>query len=323
MEATDLIKVEKTNALQIFAADDTSGVDRLIDKVAEHVRSLVPDTSTKKGRDAIASAAHKVAKCKTYLESIGKEEKDKQAEIPRKIDANRRHIKERMDKLRDEVREPLNEWEKEQQRIENERKAVLSGIRAQGSVEYGTPPEEIAKRIEALELQELDQEQLADHYILCAEAKIAALAALRQAHTAAVQREKEQEELAELRRMKAQQEQAEQEKATQQPAQQTQQAPAHSDDDFSDFGPADTTGLLYTEDYPDYAVDSNPSNTTFIQPSGAATNNGNSAPTDEHKAMVERVALQGLIDGGLPQEHAEHAVRLIVKGRAPNIHITY
>ncbi|HGK3812936.1 TPA: hypothetical protein ACJ12Z_004293, partial [Klebsiella pneumoniae] len=81
---------------------------------------LVPDVTTKKGRDAIASMAHKVARSKTYIDNAGKDLVAELKALPKQIDESRRVVRERLDALKDEVRRPLTEWEAEQERIKAE-----------------------------------------------------------------------------------------------------------------------------------------------------------------------------------------------------------
>lgn len=117
-EITDLVVIEKTNALAVFTSQDK--LDPLIEAIEKEVRSLVPDLSTKKGRDAIASMAHKVARSKTYIDNAGKDLVAELKALPKQIDESRRLVRERLDALKDEVRRPLTEWEAEQERIKAE-----------------------------------------------------------------------------------------------------------------------------------------------------------------------------------------------------------
>ena len=117
-EITDLVVIEKTNALAVFTSQEQ--LDPLIEAIEKEARSLVPDLSTKKGRDAIASMAHKVARSKTYIDNAGKDLVAELKALPRQIDESRRLVRERLDALKDEVRRPLTEWEAEQERIKAE-----------------------------------------------------------------------------------------------------------------------------------------------------------------------------------------------------------
>ncbi|ENY9093749.1 hypothetical protein ACF1VC_002944 [Klebsiella michiganensis] len=146
-EITDLVVIEKKNAMAVFTNNDQ--LDPLIEAIEKEARSLVPDVTTKKGRDAIASMAHKVARSKTYIDNAGKDLVAELKALPKQIDESRRVVRERLDALKDEVRRPLTEWEAEQariaaekaaeeerQRIEAEQKAALEALRKQVEVDH-------------------------------------------------------------------------------------------------------------------------------------------------------------------------------------------
>ncbi|HFF8583727.1 TPA: hypothetical protein ACGEYN_000644 [Raoultella ornithinolytica] len=117
-EVMDLVVIEKNNAMAVFTNNDQ--LDPLIEAIEKEARSLVPDVTTKKGRDAIASMAHKVARSKTYIDNAGKDLVAELKALPKQIDESRRVVRERLDALKDEVRRPLTEWEAEQERIKAE-----------------------------------------------------------------------------------------------------------------------------------------------------------------------------------------------------------
>ena len=117
-EIPDLVVIEKKNAMAVFTNNDQ--LDPLIELIEKEARSLVPDVTTKKGRDAIASMAHKVARSKTYIDNAGKDLVAELKALPKQIDESRRVVRERLDALKDEVRRPLTEWEAEQERIKAE-----------------------------------------------------------------------------------------------------------------------------------------------------------------------------------------------------------
>ncbi|WP_154914396.1 coiled-coil domain-containing protein [Klebsiella michiganensis] len=146
-EIMDLVVIEKKNAMAVFTNNDQ--LDPLIELIEKEARSLVPDVTTKKGRDAIASMAHKVARSKTYIDNAGKDLVAELKALPKQIDESRRVVRERLDALKDEVRRPLTEWEEEQariaaekaaeeerQRIEAEQKAALEALRKQVEVDH-------------------------------------------------------------------------------------------------------------------------------------------------------------------------------------------
>ncbi|MGF2439190.1 hypothetical protein BFW94_12630 [Enterobacter ludwigii] len=117
-EVTDLIVIEKQNAMAVFTTKEQ--LDPIIEAIEKEARSLVPDVSTRKGRDAIASMAHKVARSKTYIDNAGKDLVAELKALPKQIDESRRIVRERLEALKDEVRRPLTEWEAEQERIKAE-----------------------------------------------------------------------------------------------------------------------------------------------------------------------------------------------------------
>ncbi|WP_410680860.1 coiled-coil domain-containing protein [Citrobacter braakii] len=122
-EVTDLVVIEKSSAMAVFTNNEQ--LDPIIEKIEKEARSLVPDVSTKKGRDAIASMAHKVARSKTYIDNAGKDLVAELKALPKQIDESRRIVRERLDALKDEVRRPLTEWEAEQELIKAEEAAKI------------------------------------------------------------------------------------------------------------------------------------------------------------------------------------------------------
>ncbi|MHC3750733.1 hypothetical protein ACYKDZ_17835 [Stutzerimonas stutzeri] len=98
----------KETALQVFQA--ANGLDPYLQQIRAEIDAFVPDVTTKKGRDAIASIAHKVARSRTALDNVGKELVAELKEIPKKIDAERKRMRDTLDAWKDEVRAPLNAW---------------------------------------------------------------------------------------------------------------------------------------------------------------------------------------------------------------------
>lgn len=118
------LQVIEQNAI-IVAFQKENGIQDLFDRMAEQARSIVPDVTTKKGRDAIASQAYKVSKSKTAVDNHGK---DLVAGIKAQaavIDRDRKAWRDQCDALRDEIRKPLDEWEqREKDRVEKHQNAI-------------------------------------------------------------------------------------------------------------------------------------------------------------------------------------------------------
>lgn len=122
-EVTDLVVIEKANALTVFKSADQ--IEEILAKVEREVMSFVPDVTTAKGRKEIASLAYRVSQTKSYLDGLGKDLVADLKEIPKLIDANRKTVRDRLDALRDRARQPFTEWEAEQERIKAEEQARI------------------------------------------------------------------------------------------------------------------------------------------------------------------------------------------------------
>lgn len=133
-EVMDLVVIEKANAMTVFQSADQ--IEDILLKVEREVMSFVPDVSTAKGRKEIASLAYKVAQTKTYLDGLGKDLVAELKEIPKLIDANRKTVRDRLDELKEKARQPLTDFEAEQERIKQEEEAKRAA-------------EELAKQVEA------------------------------------------------------------------------------------------------------------------------------------------------------------------------------
>ncbi|HDL7504119.1 TPA: hypothetical protein PXN76_002529 [Yersinia enterocolitica] len=124
-EATGLsIVIDPKNALAVFTQPDH--IESILQQVEKEVNSFVPDVSTKKGRDAIASLGLKVAKTKTYLDGLGKDLVTEYKEVPKKIDASRKTVRDRLDALKEKVLLPKLEFEAEQERLKLEAERIAA-----------------------------------------------------------------------------------------------------------------------------------------------------------------------------------------------------
>ncbi len=122
MKNLAIIEIPKEKTVTVFTTEN--GLDPYLEKIKTEVESFVPDLSTKKGRDAIASLAYKVSQSKTALESIGKDLVAELKKQPKLVDTERKRVRDYLDDLRDEVRQPLTDWEADQERLEAERIAA-------------------------------------------------------------------------------------------------------------------------------------------------------------------------------------------------------
>lgn len=132
-ESTDLVVIEKANALTVFKSADQ--IEEIIQKVEREVMSFVPDVTTAKGRKEIASLAYRVSQTKSYLDGLGKDLVAELKEVPKLIDANRKTVRDRLDELRDKARQPVTDWEAEQARIKAEEEARIAAEKLAAQIE--------------------------------------------------------------------------------------------------------------------------------------------------------------------------------------------
>ncbi|QLX05671.1 hypothetical protein HV201_14615 [Citrobacter freundii] len=199
-EVTDLVVIEKSSAMAVFTNNEQ--LDPIIEKIEKEARSLVPDVSTKKGRDTIASMAHKVARSKTYIDNAGKDLVAELKALPKQIDESRRIVRERLDALKDEVRKPLTDWENAESARKDALQQRLADLRSLADVIDGVgnylPSVEIQQRIESAKAVALDE----SWQEAAAEAGVAKDAAIQQLEAALIVAKQREHEAAELERLR-------------------------------------------------------------------------------------------------------------------------
>lgn len=200
---TDLIKIEKVTAVDVFNND---GLNPLLQQIKEEVRSFVPDLTTAGGRKAIASLAAKVAKSKTYLDGLGKDLVADQKATIKKVDSERKRMRDDLDLLKIEVRKPLTDWEnKEKDRVDNlnrvldSLKAMSAEVNPETFVEYTSSElTVIMQNVESMEIGD-DWEEFK------ASAERAKEQVLGSLHLSFTNRKKAEDDQAELERLRSEQ----------------------------------------------------------------------------------------------------------------------
>lgn len=115
---TMLVPLDEAEVSTALSAKES--LDALLARIREATTTLVPDVETSEGRKAIGSLAYKVARSKTAIDDVGKDLVAGWKRQAASVDAMRKHARDTLDALKDEVRKPLTEWEEEQARIERE-----------------------------------------------------------------------------------------------------------------------------------------------------------------------------------------------------------
>jgi hypothetical protein len=169
----------------------------------EHTRSQVcgevPDLTTRKGRERIASLAAEVSRSKKAVENPGRDYLRRLKEMPKVVEAELREFVTEMDKLRDEVRKPLNDWQAAEDARVDRHNSAIAHLKLNAKDLEGITAEDLADRIAKVETVALG-EQWQEFEAEAARAKEDSLKVLRTALAARQQYEAEQAELARLRR---------------------------------------------------------------------------------------------------------------------------
>lgn len=157
----ELIVIEEQTALQHFNSEE--GLKPLIAQVEELVFGFEHNLETAAGRKKTASLSAKVSKLKTKIDGMGKDLVADWKAKSKKVDATRKEFRDRMDELRDIARQPLTDFEAEEERKVAEEKARLE---AEALAEKKESDHEIAllidrefDRLKAEEAAELKRQQ--------------------------------------------------------------------------------------------------------------------------------------------------------------------
>ena len=124
-ESTELALIDSISDATAPAIYVKDGLKPFLEAVKAEVGAEVPDLTTRKGRDRIASLAAKVSKSKVAVEKPGREYLKRLKEMPKVVEEELREFTRAMDQLRDEARKPLTEWEEaEADRIEAHKESI-------------------------------------------------------------------------------------------------------------------------------------------------------------------------------------------------------
>lgn len=204
---TELIASSDVQPVQIFASN---GLDAVLEEITSKAKSVVADASTAKGRKIIASIAHQVARSKTYLDGLGKDlVADQKAEI-KKVDSERKRMRDYLDNLKTEVRKPLADWEEAEEKRINGHKSKISQMELYASECSDLDSKELSHCISIIESVTIG-EDWEEFEAQAARIKETSLTTLREALEKRNAYEAEQTELAQLRMEREQRERKERE----------------------------------------------------------------------------------------------------------------
>lgn len=226
-----VIEIKPEQAPTLYRA---GGLDDYLEQIRQAVNE-VPDLTTKKGRDRVASLAAQVSRSKTAIEKPGREYLKRLKEAVRPAEAEIKRFVDACDELRDATRKPLTEWEAEQERIKAEE--AMSALHVEALAMNEEFDRQLAARIEsdhemallmndAFDREQADKAAEAERQRIAHEEEINRLAAAAAAREVEQRAQREREEAAHREAvLKAQAEQAERDRiAAEQKAEADKQA---------------------------------------------------------------------------------------------------
>lgn len=210
-----VIEIKPEQAPALYRA---GGLDAYLEQIRQAVNE-VPDLTTKKGRDRVASPAAQVSRSKTAIEKPGREYLKRLKEAVRPAEAEIKRFVDACDELRDATRRPLTEWEAEQERIKAEE--AMNALHAEALAMNEDFDRQLAARIEsdhemallmndAFDREQADKAAEAERQRIAHEEEIKRMAAAAAAREVEQRAQREREEAAHREAvLKAQAEQAE------------------------------------------------------------------------------------------------------------------
>ena len=343
-DATAVTTIEEISAERAPAIYGHNTLSSFVSAAREAVSGEVPDTTSRKGRERIASLAAQVSRSKTAVEKPGREYLKRIKELPKAIEAELREFVQQMDALRDEVRAPLNEWEQAEADRVARHTDRIDWMRNRDDQVAELSAAEIQARIAEAEAVEVGPEweefEAEAHRV-----KAATLTALQLALTKRQSYEAEQAELAELRRKLAEQEQKDREariaqeaadkakREAEQIAQAERDAAAQRERDLELQAERAKRAELEAQQRAEQAE----RDALAKAEQAAAAERQRQADEQAriereakareadkaHKAAINRAALEAFIAGGMPEACAKQAVTLIAKRQIPSVSIHY
>ncbi|MCO0287388.1 hypothetical protein [Klebsiella pneumoniae complex sp. WS3221] len=331
-EIMDLVVIEKKNAMAVFTNNDQ--LDPLIEAIEKEARSLVPDVTTKKGRDAIASMAHKVARSKTYIDNAGKDLVAELKALPKQIDESRRVVRERLDALKDEVRRPLTEWEAEQERIKAEEAmnalhaealVMNENIDLQRAVQFEADHEMALLMNDAFDREQAEKKAEAERQRIAREEEIKRLAEEKAKREAAEQAQREidaaaarereailAKERAERERIEAQQRAEREQREAAERAEREKQAAVEAERRKAQ---EEADRIRREAEQREQA--------RLAEEKRKAEEESRRAADVEHRRGINTAAVQALINQGIPHEWAKACIIAVALGKVPATTIKY
>ncbi|MEN4542872.1 hypothetical protein [Pantoea agglomerans] len=351
----EVISITEDQAPTLYVEN---GLDQYLEKIRQAVNET-PDLTTKKGRDRIASLAAKVSRSKTAIEKPGRDYLKRLKEQPKVIEAELRRFTTECDRIRDETRQPLTEWENAEKAREDALKQRIAELRALADVVDAMgnylPSEDINARLTTAKSVTLDD----TWQEMATEAGVAKDATVQRLELSLAEAKKREDAAAELERLRKEQETEAQrrrdeqlkreaaEEATRQAelkAQQEREAAAKREADLKAEAARieqqridaerraeqeKTDAMARAEREKQEAIDAERRRAAEAEASRLAEEKRIAEETArrsadrEHRRLINQQAITDLVSAGLTDEQAKACITAIVMGKVQAVTINY
>lgn len=331
-EATDLTVIE-IKPDQAPALYKSGGLDEFLEQIRQAVNE-VPDLTTKKGRDRVASLAAQVSRSKTAIEKPGREYLKRLKEAVKPAEAEIKKFVDACDEIRDETRRPLTEWEAEQERIKAEEKAKREAEELAKEIELAHREalldnieydREVAEKTAEAERQRIAHEeelkrQAAEQAKREAEEKAAAeLAAAQKREADAIAAKAQAELLAKQAQERAEREAKEAQERT---AKLAQEAREQAEREKQEAIAAEQRKAQEAADKVRREAEAKEA-ARLAEEKRVADEAVKRAANVAHQKRINNEAKDDFVKGGIPEEFARKAVELLAKRQVRNGSINY
>lgn len=332
----------KMTALEVFAtpfeAGKTHPIETTLARVRKEIQEFQADVTTAAGRKRIASMAYRISQAKSAIEEVGAAIAKEQKEIPKRIDATRKHAKDTLDAWRGEVRAPLDAWEAaETERINRIKDSIA---RIQSVIDDRAEKSSESLRTIHDQMQRLSptEDAFGEYAGAAAELRERALAHLSERIAATEKREADAAELVRLREEKAARERIEREADERAAAAEREQRIAREAAERERLraeaaAKAEREAAEARERQLRAEVEA--AERRAVEAARKAKDEAEAAIRAEqaaqaareadktHKAKINRAALEALTGAGIAEDVAKQVIKLIVTGKVPSVAISY
>jgi len=336
---TELATIEEITPDRAPAIYGHGSLGKFYDHVKSEVSGEVPDISTKKGRDRIASLAAKVSKSKVAVEKPGREYLKRIKELPKTIEAELREFTRQMDNLRDETRKPLTEWEEAEKARVATLEARIAALELPTEDEYGISfaSSQLINTLQSIESTAIDE----SWQEFASKAAIAKDAAIARFKAAIARQQKHEADQAELERLRIEAEEkariereeqirkeameAERLRAQQEAERKEREHQAAIDRANRERAEAEALAAkekLEAEERQRKAVEAERERIEREQ-MAAQQEAERIASNKAHRAKINRESLADLVAFGMGEAEAKKLIAAIVKGEIANITVNY